>query len=282
MRIVVLFPTVEEAKCFLLSEPHVPVFISGRGPVQTAAAVVRAVKARKPHLVVLAGTAAACDRMLPLGEAVEVTSRFEAELAAAERRIYRTDPATDLPEATGCSAQTAVQCAGCDIRAKETAETDAEAAAGFPTTGDDLSDDTPVSAAEAAAGDPFASGPHAEAAEEYDPPTCCGFYAADDLPTAGSSPRGDTSAAGPGAVVCSSGGVPSSFRSASARGAHPQVVSREGAALTAVCEALGVRCCEIRVASHYAGEAPSPEALAHAAERLTETLNEIFENHEQK
>ena len=90
MRIVVLFPTVEEAKGFLLSEPHVPVFISGRGPVQTAAAVVRAVKARKPHLVVLAGTAAACDRMLPLGEAVEVTSRFEAELAAAERRIYRT------------------------------------------------------------------------------------------------------------------------------------------------------------------------------------------------
>ncbi|HJC77063.1 MAG TPA: hypothetical protein H9929_06120 [Candidatus Alistipes excrementavium] len=31
MRIVVLFPTVEEAKGFLLSEPHVPVFISGRG-----------------------------------------------------------------------------------------------------------------------------------------------------------------------------------------------------------------------------------------------------------
>ena len=110
MRIVVLFPTVEEAKGFLLSEPHVPVFISGRGPVQTAAAVVRAVKARKPHLVVLAGTAAACDRMLPLGEAVEVTSRFEAELAAAERRIYRTDPATDLPAARRrrCSARAAI------------------------------------------------------------------------------------------------------------------------------------------------------------------------------
>ena len=43
MRIVVLFPTVEEAKGFLLSEPHVPVFISGRGPVQTAAAGVRAI-----------------------------------------------------------------------------------------------------------------------------------------------------------------------------------------------------------------------------------------------
>ncbi len=214
MRTVVLFPTIEEAKGFLLTEPHVPVFVSGAGPAQTAAAVVRAVKARKPHLVVLAGLAAACDRTQPLGEAVEVTSQFEAALSGAERHTYRVDPVTDLPEAAGCSAETE-----------------------FPPTG---------------------CGPHGRT----------------------------TAAAEPETAKCGSGAVPAAERTTSpdeaVRTESPRVVSREGAALMAVCEALGIRCCEIRVASHYAGETLSPEARAYAAERLTETLNEIFENHEQE
>lgn len=258
MRTVVLFPTVEEAKGFLLSEPHVPVFVSGTGPAQTSAAVVRAVKARKPHLVVLAGTAAACDRSLALGEAVEVTSQFEAGLAAAERQIYRVDPVTDLPEAAGCSAQTVFPFIGEKLHTGAEAGTEA-AEGGLQAAVNKRYGGTAAADTGASEGVLLAVGPPNEAAgaEKCDPPAGSGLHNGGTTASADTYPL----------YACED---------------RPQVVSREGAALMAVCEALEVRCCEIRVPSHYAGETPAPEACAQAAERLTEILKQIFENHEQE
>ncbi len=55
MKTVVLFPTVEEGKEFILGEPPVATFVSGVGAAETAAAVVRAVQeqaARYMHVMV--------------------------------------------------------------------------------------------------------------------------------------------------------------------------------------------------------------------------------------
>ena len=72
MKIVYLFPTVEEAKGFLLTEPKYPVFVTGVGQAAVAAGVIRAVKSKKPDLVILAGLAGSYDSELAYGEVVEV------------------------------------------------------------------------------------------------------------------------------------------------------------------------------------------------------------------
>ena len=55
MKRIFIFPTIEEAKAFILTEPRDPVFVGGVGMAEIAAATLRAVKAKKPQLVVLAG-----------------------------------------------------------------------------------------------------------------------------------------------------------------------------------------------------------------------------------
>ena len=57
MKRIFIFPTIEEAKAFILTEPRDPVFVGGVGMAEIAAATLRAVKAKKPQLVVLAGIA---------------------------------------------------------------------------------------------------------------------------------------------------------------------------------------------------------------------------------
>lgn len=99
MKTVVLFPTVEEGKEFILGEPPVATFVSGVGAAETAAAVVRAVRAKKPDLVLLAGIAGAYDRTIPVGTVFEVTSERTAALPARYRAEYTVPPVTDLPEA---------------------------------------------------------------------------------------------------------------------------------------------------------------------------------------
>ena len=74
MKRIFIFPTIEEAKAFILTEPRDPVFVGGVGMAEIAAATLRAVKAKKPQLVVLAGIAGACDRTLRRGEVVEVVT----------------------------------------------------------------------------------------------------------------------------------------------------------------------------------------------------------------
>lgn len=94
MKRIYLFPTVAEAKVFLLSEPKDPVFITGAGAAAVAAGTVRAFKAKKPTLAILAGTAAAVDRTLCEGEVVEVTSGCESETPGSE--IWEVEPLTGL------------------------------------------------------------------------------------------------------------------------------------------------------------------------------------------
>lgn len=52
MKRIFIFPTIEEAKAFILTEPRDPVFVGGVGMAEIAAATLRAVKAKKPQLVV--------------------------------------------------------------------------------------------------------------------------------------------------------------------------------------------------------------------------------------
>lgn len=109
MKSIVLFPTVEEATQFLLTEPKTPVFVTGSDPAEMAAGTVRAIRAKKPKLVVLAGLAAAADRSIPLGSVVEVVS---ARMAGSTREYEAAGPATGLPEVAALSTGTA--CGGPD------------------------------------------------------------------------------------------------------------------------------------------------------------------------
>ena len=61
--------------------------------------MVRAVRAKKPDLVLLAGIAGAYDRTIPVGTVFEVTSERTAALPARYRAEYTVPPVTDLPEA---------------------------------------------------------------------------------------------------------------------------------------------------------------------------------------
>lgn len=96
MRIAYLFPTVEEAKGFLLENPKALTFVTGVGMAAVAATVVRAAKAKKPHLMILCGVAGAYDRSLMKGEVVEVTEERVAELPERYRESYCLEPLTEL------------------------------------------------------------------------------------------------------------------------------------------------------------------------------------------
>lgn len=69
---------------------------------EIAAATLRAVKAKKPQLVVLAGIAGACDRTLRRGEVVEVVCERIAGIPERYAREYETSgPDLGLPLAAG-------------------------------------------------------------------------------------------------------------------------------------------------------------------------------------
>ena len=76
--------------------------MAGVGAAEIAAATIRAVKARKPQLVVLAGIAGAYDRSLQRGEVVEVVTERIAGIPARYAREYETSgPDLGLPFAAG-------------------------------------------------------------------------------------------------------------------------------------------------------------------------------------
>ena len=62
--------------------------------------------------------------------------------------------------------------------------------------------------------------------------------------------------------------------------ALPEIENIEGAPFFAVCEALGVACCQIRAVSNYVGEPFDRWAVRLAVENLTATLTQIFGNNE--
>lgn len=96
MRIAYLFPTVDEAKHFILQNPKALVFVTGVGPAAVAAATVRAAKAKKPHLMILCGVAGAYDSTLNRGEVVEVVTSRMSRLPEAYREEYSLEPLTEL------------------------------------------------------------------------------------------------------------------------------------------------------------------------------------------
>lgn len=231
MKRIFIFPTIEEAKAFILTEPRDPVFVGGVGMAEIAAATLRAVKAKKPQLVVLAGIAGACDRTLRHGEVVEVVCERIAGIPERYAREYETSgPDLGLPLAAGVT----VNRSG-----------DGAAATGGPK-----------SAAEGtghAAGDAGFAEPHP------------GFTADDRAGHAADGTQRQTPEGNP---------------ENTSEGYLPEVENMEGAAFFAVCDALGVACCQIRAVSNYVGEPFGQWAVEEAVGNLTEKLNQIFENNE--
>ena len=224
MKRIFIFPTIEEAKAFILTEPRDPVFVGGVGMAEIAAATLRAVKAKKPQLVVLAGIAGACDRTLRRGEVVEVVCERIAGIPERYAREYETSgPDLGLPLAAGVT----VNRSG-----------DGAAATGGPK-----------SAAEGTG--------HAEPHP--------GFTADDRAGHAADGTQRQTPEGNP---------------ENTSEGYLPEVENMEGAAFFAVCDALGVACCQIRAVSNYVGEPFGQWAVEEAVGNLTEKLNQIFENNE--
>lgn len=126
VKIIVLFPSVEEATPFLLTEPRQPVFVTGTDPAEMAAGTVRAIRAKKPHLVLLAGTAAACDGRIPPGSVVEVVTE---RMAGGTLHYAATGPETGLPEAEGVTVDAAEYGSGRCGRTETQEETSTTAAA---------------------------------------------------------------------------------------------------------------------------------------------------------
>lgn len=250
MKRIFIFPTIEEAKAFILTQPRDPVFVAGVGAAEIAAATIRAVKARKPQLVVLAGIAGAYDRSLQRGEVVEVVTERIAGIPARYAREYETTgPDLGLPLAAGVSVNRSGD--GLRERPQEkggrqedfAAETASYAALQAARMAETKSGDGTSDAAEQALQ------PAGTSENRPEQPS-------DTLPG-----TGDT-------------------KNADGQTALPEIENMEGAAFFAVCEALGVACCQIRAVSNYVGEPFGRWAVGQAVENLTATLTQIFGNDE--
>ena len=245
MKRIFIFPTIEEAKAFILTQPRDPVFVAGVGAAEIAAATIRAVKARKPQLVVLAGIAGAYDRSLQRGEVDEVVSERIAGIPERYAREYETSgPDLGLPLAAGVT----VNRSGDGLR-----ETGREQEQEFRKTGYGIPEPETKSgdAVSAPAGQTLQ--PTGERADSPEQPS--------DMQSA----IGDTDG------TDGQGSLP---------GIDGTDGHMEGAPFFAVCEALGVACCQIRAVSNYVGEPFDRWAVGLAVENLTATLTQIFGNDE--
>ena len=280
MKRIFIFPTIEEAKAFILTQPRDPVFVAGVGAAEIAAATIRAVKARKPQLVVLAGIAGAYDRSLKRGEVVEVVTERIAGIPARYAREYETTgPDLGLPLAAGVS----VNRSGDGLRERpqenggrqedfpaETASYTALQAARMAETksGDGTSD-----AAEQAL---QPAGTSENRPEQF----------SDALSGTGDTKNADGQTAHPGTGNTKNADGQTALpgtgdtKNADGQTALPEIENMEGAAFFAVCEALGVACCQIRAVSNYVGEPFGRWAVGQAVENLTATLTQIFGNDE--
>lgn len=100
MRRIFIFPTIEEAKAFILTGTKAPVFVAGGSAAETAACIVRAVRAKRPHHLVLAGFAQLHDGMLSPETVVEVVTARDR--TGCEEHLYQTTgPDLGLPLADG-------------------------------------------------------------------------------------------------------------------------------------------------------------------------------------
>lgn len=100
MRRIFIFPTIEEAKAFILTGTKAPVFVAGGSAAETAACIVRVVRAKRPHHLVLAGFAQLHDGTLSPETVVEVVTARDR--TGCEEHLYQTTgPDLGLPLADG-------------------------------------------------------------------------------------------------------------------------------------------------------------------------------------
>lgn len=142
MRRIFIFPTIEEAKAFILTGTKAPVFVAGDSAAETAACIVRAVRAKRPHHLVLAGFAQLHDGTLSPETVVEVVTARDR--TGCEEHLYQTTgPDLGLPLADGVVPgpdETATEGYGAEEAAPEAFEAEA---AGEPN-GPDKADGTEV------------------------------------------------------------------------------------------------------------------------------------------
>lgn len=142
MRRIFIFPIIEEAKAFILTGTKAPVFVAGGSAAETAACIVRAVRAKRPHHLVLAGFAQLHDGTLSPETVVEVVTARDR--TGCEEHLYQTTgPDLGLPLADGVVPgpdETATEGYGAEEAAPEAFEAEA---AGEPN-GPDKADGTEV------------------------------------------------------------------------------------------------------------------------------------------
>lgn len=275
MKRIFIFPTIEEAKAFILTEPRDPVFVGGVGMAEIAAATLRAVKAKKPQLVVLAGITGACDRTLRRGEVVEVVTERIAGIPERYAREYETSgPDLGLPLAAGVTVSRSGDGAAAKDGPKSAAEGTGHAAgdAGF-------AEPHPGFTADDRAGHAAEGTHHQTPGNARNQPgniaAPIGFETPDDMErTALATQPGIPDNAGNPAQR------PEGSPEDTPQEYLPEVENMEGAAFFAVCDALGVACCQIRAVSNYVGEPFGQWAVEEAVGNLTEKLNQIFESNE--
>lgn len=114
MKRIFIFPSIDEAKEFLLTGTKAPVFVAGGSTAEMAACIVRAVRSKRARHLVLAGFATSCDGALAPGTVVEVVTACDP--TAPEGRCYETSgPDLGLPLAAG-------RVPGADFRPEERPE----------------------------------------------------------------------------------------------------------------------------------------------------------------
>lgn len=362
MKRIFIFPTIEEAKAFILTEPRDPVFVGGVGMAEIAAATLRAVKAKKPQLVILAGIAGAYDRTLRRGEVVEVVTERVAGIPERYAREYETSgPDLGLPLAAGVTVSrtgdglAAVSAGNAGGAGDAGAEHAADGKTRSMSAGGETRSMSAIAQCSANCGElpgtaGLGAGAETAAAQDgtdsrpdgtgsrqnganggLDGSNC----AQDTANGAQDGAKGGLDSASGGldgannGLVGASGGLDGGNDSPEVAGADaevpqqefpqqsprqaprleenprqefpqkenpqdenlpdnslpedtlpedtlPEVENMEGAAFFAVCEALGVACCQVRAVSNYVGEPFDRWAVEQAVGNLTEKLTQIF------
>lgn len=252
MRRIFIFPTIEEAKAFILTGTKAPVFVAGGSAAETAACIVRAVRAKRPHHLVLAGFAQLHDGTLSPETVVEVVTTRDR--TGCEEHLYQTTgPDLGLPLADGVvpgPEEAATEGYGAEEAAPEAFE----------------AEQTPPEAFEAeAAGEP--NGPNKAAGTEV---------ADEEDETDGTEEPDDTD---------DTDGADDADDTDGADGADgtddteplPKVGSREGALLFALAEAFDIEASELRVIVGERGDGTSTEQERQlAGQQLARTLQRLF------
>lgn len=246
MRRIFIFPTIEEAKAFILTGTKAPVFVAGGSAAETAACIVRAVRAKRPHHLVLAGFAQLHDGTLSPETVVEVVTARDR--TGCEEHLYQTTgPDLGLPLADGVvpgPEEAATEGYGAEEAAPEAFE----------------AEQTPPEAFEAeAAGEP--NGPNKAAGTEV---------ADEEDETDGTEEPDDTDDTDGADGADGADGTDDTEP-------LPKVGSREGALLFALAEAFDIEASELRVIVGERGDGTSTEQERQlAGQQLARTLQRLF------